>query len=59
MNADRPSWSAASLLSSDLSDEALAKSEAVAKGDARLMREALWTVQRSLGKPRSGEIFIA
>jgi hypothetical protein len=29
------SWSAASLLSSDLSDEALAKSEALAKGDAR------------------------
>jgi hypothetical protein len=28
-------WSVASLLSSDLSDEALAKSEALAKGDAR------------------------
>jgi hypothetical protein len=30
-----PPWSVASLLSSDLSDEALAKSEALAKEDAR------------------------
>jgi ribose transport system ATP-binding protein len=34
----RDPWSAASLLSSDLSDEALAKSEALAKGDARPTR---------------------